>query len=108
MTTAAAWRGDELREHADWVYLLTDDQVAELEELGRRFVDDDPDLRFVQAGDYPLHAGSQERLNFLTQAHQARWGLIAREELMGLIRAQQDETKIVLEKKLKALEESYL
>jgi hypothetical protein len=54
VTTAAAWRGDELHDRADWKFQLTDEQVAELEELGRRFLDDDPDLRFVQADDYPL------------------------------------------------------
>jgi hypothetical protein len=54
VTTAAAWRGDELRDRNDWICELRDDQVAELEALGERFVIDDPDLRFVQAGDYPL------------------------------------------------------
>jgi len=54
--TSAAWRGDRLMEGQDWVYELDTGQVAELEELGKRFLDDDPDLRFVQAGDYPLQA----------------------------------------------------
>lgn len=54
--TDAAWRGDELSAGQDWVYLLSDDQIAELEELGRRFVEDDPDLRYVQKEDYPLVA----------------------------------------------------
>jgi hypothetical protein len=54
VTTAAAWRGDELRERGEWIYRLSDDQVAELEALGKRFLEDDPDLRFVQAADYPL------------------------------------------------------
>ncbi|MCB5425091.1 TauD/TfdA family dioxygenase [Altererythrobacter sp. CC-YST694] len=54
--TEAAWRGDELSARQDWVYLLSDEQVAELEELGKRFVEDDPDLRFVQKEDYPLVA----------------------------------------------------
>lgn len=52
--TAAAWRGDKLMEGQDWIYELSDAQVAELEALGKRFLDADPDLRFVQAEDYPL------------------------------------------------------
>jgi hypothetical protein len=54
--TVAAWRGDKLMEGQDWVYELGAAQVAELEELGKRFLDADPDLRFVQAEDYPLDA----------------------------------------------------
>ncbi len=54
--TEAAWRGDELSARQDWVYLLSDEQVAELETLGKRFVEEDPDLRFVQKEDYPLVA----------------------------------------------------
>ncbi len=54
VTTAAAWRGDGLGTSSEWVFELTRDQVAELEDTGRRFVEADPDLRFVQAGDYPL------------------------------------------------------
>jgi hypothetical protein len=56
ITSAAAWRGDELSQSDEWVYLLSDEQVAELEAAGRRFVTDDPDLRLVQAGDYPIPA----------------------------------------------------
>lgn len=52
--TAAAWRGDTLSKGDDWIYRLSEAQVAELEALGARFVKDDPDLRFVQAEDYPL------------------------------------------------------
>jgi hypothetical protein len=54
--TAAAWRGDKLMEGQDWIYELSDVQVAELETLGKRFLDADPDLRFVQAEEYPLDA----------------------------------------------------
>ncbi|MXO65024.1 TauD/TfdA family dioxygenase [Altericroceibacterium endophyticum] len=54
VTTAAAWRGDRLGETQEWIYRLSDEQVAELEELGTRFVEEDPDLRFVQKEDYPL------------------------------------------------------
>jgi len=56
ITTEAAWRGDELSARAEWIYLLSATQVAELEALGARLVEDDPDLRFVQAADYPLQA----------------------------------------------------
>lgn len=56
VTTSAAWRGDELVKSGEWIYQMSDDQVAELERLGRQFIVDDPDLRFVQASDYPLEA----------------------------------------------------
>lgn len=56
VTGAAAWRGDELLVRQNWIYHLSADQVAELEELGRRFVETDPDLRFVTAAEYPLEA----------------------------------------------------
>ncbi len=52
--TAAAWRGDTLKKGSDWIYHLTESQVKEVEELGNRFLREDPDLRFVQAEDYPL------------------------------------------------------
>jgi hypothetical protein len=54
VTTAAAWRGDKLSQTQDWVYLLSAAQIAELEALGHRFMAENPDLRTVQAGDYPL------------------------------------------------------
>jgi len=57
ITTDAAWRGDALAKTPGvWVYQLSDAQVAELEALGRAFIDADPDLRTVQAEDYPLVA----------------------------------------------------
>lgn len=56
ITTRAAWRGDRLIGSDEWIYRLSDDQVAELEELGRRFVEQSPDLRSVQAEEYPLVA----------------------------------------------------
>lgn len=54
VTTSAAWRGDQLIKTQDWVYMLSKAQIDELETLGARFVEEDPDLRFVQAEDYPL------------------------------------------------------
>ncbi len=56
VTSAAAWRGDALSKTRDWLYRLSGEQVAELEALGARFVEDDPDLHRVQASDYPLTA----------------------------------------------------
>lgn len=52
----SAWRGDELSKSTDWIYVLSDAERTELEELGRRFVADDPDLRAVTAADYPFDA----------------------------------------------------
>lgn len=49
-----AWRGDELSQSREWIHLLTDLERAELEEVGRRFLNDNPDLRTVTAKDYPL------------------------------------------------------
>ena len=54
ITTAAAWRGDALSAGDSWIYRLSDAQIAELEALGTQFVEDDPDLRFVQKSAYPL------------------------------------------------------
>ena len=51
---APAWRGDALSGKDSWIYQFSDEQIAELERLGRRFVETDPDLRFVKASDYPL------------------------------------------------------
>lgn len=52
----SAWRGDELARSGEWIYHLSDAERRELEETGRRFVADDPDLRTVTAADYPLPA----------------------------------------------------
>lgn len=54
VTTAAAWRGDQMSASDEWLFHLSAPQIAELELLGSRFVADDPDLRLVQAKDYPL------------------------------------------------------
>jgi hypothetical protein len=54
ITSRAAWRGDQLSQGQDWVYELSAAQVAELEALGTRFMAENPDLRTVQAQDYPL------------------------------------------------------
>ncbi len=52
----SAWRGDELSQTTEWIYQLDEAELAELEALGRRFVEDDPDLRTVTAADYPFDA----------------------------------------------------
>ena len=54
VTTAAAWRGDRLVQTGEWIYLLSAVQVDELEALGARFIEADPDLRTVRAEEYPL------------------------------------------------------
>ncbi|WP_127781724.1 TauD/TfdA family dioxygenase [Rhodococcus sp. X156] len=54
ITGPAAWTGAELAGSTEWVYLLSDAEIAELEEAGRRFVTDNPDLRTVTPADYPL------------------------------------------------------
>lgn len=56
VTTAAAWRGDELERTREWIYMLSQEQVSELELLGMRFLEENPDLRTVMARDYPLAA----------------------------------------------------
>lgn len=53
---ASAWRGDELATSTDWIRMLTPDEHDELVAVGRRFVQDDPDLRATVAADYPLEA----------------------------------------------------
>ncbi|WP_205752278.1 TauD/TfdA family dioxygenase [Cryptosporangium phraense] len=52
----SAWRGDVLVDSPEWIYHLSDAELVELEEVGRRFVADDPDLRTVTAADYPIPA----------------------------------------------------
>ncbi|GGF70673.1 TauD/TfdA family dioxygenase [Alteromonas lipolytica] len=65
VTTRAAWRGDTLsRNESDWIYVLSPAELAELEDLGTQFVENNPDLRTVQASDYPLTT---------TQASVTKW-----------------------------------
>lgn len=58
VTGPSAWRGDELSRSTEWIYELSDAERGDLEVLGQRFVDDDPDLRHVEAGAYPLGAAA--------------------------------------------------
>jgi hypothetical protein len=50
----SAWRGDELSQTTEWVWELSEPEVAELRAVGQRFLDEDPDLRSVDASRYPL------------------------------------------------------
>jgi hypothetical protein len=54
--SATAWRGDRLKITGEWIYTLNDAQIDELERLGKDFLVRDPDLRTVQAEEYPLVA----------------------------------------------------
>ncbi|MDG4769955.1 TauD/TfdA family dioxygenase [Solwaraspora sp. WMMD792] len=54
VTAPCAWRGDQLSATREWIHHLNDAQIDELEQVGRRFVADDPDLRTVTAAEYPL------------------------------------------------------
>lgn len=57
--TSAAWRGDRLMQGQEWIYQLSEAQIDELEKIGIRFMQDDPDLRTVQASDYPIPATAE-------------------------------------------------
>jgi hypothetical protein len=50
----AAWRGDVISQEAGWLYNLSKEELGELEEVGERFLAEDPDLRLTKATDYPL------------------------------------------------------
>jgi hypothetical protein len=50
----AGWRGREIGQQGDWLYHLTDDERSELEDVGARFLADDPDLRAVRPAQYAL------------------------------------------------------
>jgi hypothetical protein len=78
ITTAAAWRGDVLARGEDWLYRFTPEQVAELEAAGAKFVEDDPDLRFVQAGDYPLPACASAIASWSADVDTGRGFVVAR------------------------------
>lgn len=54
ITGPAAWRGEDIAASDVWIYRFTERQLTELEAAGARFVEDNPDLRFVKAADYPL------------------------------------------------------
>jgi hypothetical protein len=82
------WRGDELSKTRDWIFMLTPEQVAELEEVGRRFVADDPDLRTVTAARYPLAACADAVRRFGADLDAGRGFVLIR----GLRMAEYDDT----------------
>lgn len=50
----AAWRGEDIAGSDAWIFHFTSAQLTEIEAVAARFVEDDPDLRFVKRDDYPL------------------------------------------------------
>jgi hypothetical protein len=50
----SAWRGEDLAGGGEWIWHLSESEVTELEAVGRRFVDADPNLRDVSIEDFPL------------------------------------------------------
>ncbi|MDE1180023.1 TauD/TfdA family dioxygenase [Paraburkholderia sp.] len=78
VTGTAAWRGDALLDKQNWIYHLSAEQVAELETLGRRFVEDNPDLRFVKAADYPLVACAEALVEWCNDVDEGRGFVLVR------------------------------
>jgi hypothetical protein len=78
VTGPAAWRGDELGKTQDWLYWLTEAQVAELERVGKQFVEDDPDLRHVTAGQYPVPSLEDAIVSWGRDIDQGRGFVVAR------------------------------
>lgn len=74
----SAWRGDQLSQSTEWIYTLSDAERTELEEVGRRFVADDPDLRSVTAADYPLPANADHIGECATQMDAGRGFILVR------------------------------
>jgi hypothetical protein len=74
----SAWRGDELAKSTEWIYHLSDAELAELETVGRRFVADDPDLRTVTAADYPIPACARLNEESARQLDSGRGFLLVR------------------------------
>ncbi|ONH61497.1 taurine dioxygenase [Frankia sp. CcI49] len=88
VTGPFVWRGDELSRTDDWIFRLGPDQVAELEEVGRRFIADDPDLRTVNAAQYPLTAASDAIRRFGADMDSGRGFVLIR----GLRMEEYDDT----------------
>ncbi len=78
IATSAAWRGDAMKASGEWIYRLSDTQLAELEELGARFMADDPDLRFVTADAYPLVACADAVAQWRREVEYGRGFLLVR------------------------------
>jgi hypothetical protein len=56
---SSAWRGEDMIQRTDWLYELSEAELAELERVGAKFLQDDPDLRFVKPEEYPLPATAE-------------------------------------------------
>ena len=74
----AAWRGDVLSRSTEWIYELSDEERTELEEVGRRFVASDPDLRTVTAAEYPLPANAEHLREVAEQLDTGRGFVLVR------------------------------
>jgi hypothetical protein len=75
---AAAWRGDEIQHSTDWIYHFSAEALKELEDAGAALVADDPDLRFVQASDYPLEKSVPAIRQWIADMEQGRGFVLAR------------------------------
>ncbi|MGY1741379.1 MULTISPECIES: TauD/TfdA family dioxygenase [unclassified Blastococcus] len=74
----AAWRGDVLSQSTEWIHELSDAERTELEEVGRRFVADDPDLRTVTAEQYPIPANAAHLREVSEQLDSGRGFILVR------------------------------
>jgi hypothetical protein len=74
----SAWRGDELAGTTEWIYKLSEAELAELEAVGRQLVADDPDLRSVAAADYPLPTCTRLNTESARQLDSGRGFLLVR------------------------------
>jgi hypothetical protein len=78
VTGPAAWRGDVLLQGEEWIYRLNDAEIAELVEVGRAFLADDPDLRTVTAANYPVPANANHLAECARQLDSGRGFLLVR------------------------------
>ncbi|MDJ0397850.1 TauD/TfdA family dioxygenase [Rhodococcus rhodochrous] len=74
----AAWRGDVLGQTDSWIHHFTEEELDELETVGKRFLRDDPDLRFVSREDYPLPVCSETIAAWGNELDYGRGFLLAR------------------------------
>jgi hypothetical protein len=74
----AAWRGDVLKAGTEWIYQLNETEIAELVEVGQRFLADNPDLRSVVAEDYPIPANANHIAECAKQMDAGRGFILVR------------------------------
>ena len=74
----AGWRGDVIGKQSDWIYELSDRERGELEAVGARFFQDDPDLRHVRAEQYPLPATTRALQNWAQAMDHGRGFVLVR------------------------------